>query len=90
MNINSFSTGPHDSGRAAVPPAAPPRPSRLWLWFVAAFAVQLAAWIAWFVVASHHQVQDVPLAPRKPVSHHPVAERHSAQTRRLFQGEQQS
>jgi len=38
------------------------RPSRLWLWFVAAFVVQLGAWTAWFVIASHHRVQEVPLA----------------------------
>ena len=44
-------------------PAAPP-PSRVWLWFVAVFAFQWAAWIAWFVIASQHQVQEVPLAPR--------------------------
>lgn len=35
--------------------------SRLWLWFVAAFAVQLAAWTAWFVIASNNKVQEVPL-----------------------------
>jgi hypothetical protein len=38
------------------------KPSRLWLWFVAAFVVQFAAWTAWFVIAAHHQVEDVPLA----------------------------
>lgn len=36
--------------------------SKLWLIFVAAFALQLAAWIAWFVVAAHHPVEEVPLA----------------------------
>ncbi len=41
------------------PPAA--KPSRLWLWFVAAFAIQAAAWTTWFVIASHHKVQEVPL-----------------------------
>jgi hypothetical protein len=35
--------------------------SRLWLWFVAAFALQLAAWTAWFIIASHHKVQEVPV-----------------------------
>ena len=35
--------------------------SRLWLWVLAAFSVQLAAWIAWFILASHHQVAEVPL-----------------------------
>ena len=37
--------------------------SRLWLWFVAAFLLQLAAWTAWFAIASKHKVQEVPLAP---------------------------
>ncbi len=37
------------------------RGSRLWLWFVAAFLVQLAAWAAWFFIASQHKVQEVPL-----------------------------
>jgi hypothetical protein len=32
------------------------------MFFVAAFALQLAAWTAWFVVASKHPVQEVPLA----------------------------
>jgi hypothetical protein len=36
--------------------------SKLWLFFVAAFALQLAAWTAWFVIASRHPVQEVPLA----------------------------
>lgn len=38
--------------------------SRLWLWVLAAFALQLAAWSAWFVIASKHPVQEVPLATR--------------------------
>ncbi len=43
-------------------PAAPPGPpSRLWLWFVAAFAVQAIAWTAWFAIASKNRVQEVPL-----------------------------
>jgi hypothetical protein len=36
--------------------------SKLWLFFVAAFALQLAAWTAWFIIASKHPVQEVPLA----------------------------
>ena len=36
--------------------------SKLWLVFVAAFALQLAAWTAWFFVASRHPVQEGPLA----------------------------
>jgi len=39
------------------------RPSRLWLWFVVAFLLQVAAWTAWFVIASKHPVQEVPLVP---------------------------
>ena len=36
--------------------------SRLWLWFVAAFLIQGAAWTAWFIIASQHKVAEVPLA----------------------------
>ena len=35
--------------------------SKLWLWFVAAFVVQLTAWAVWFVIAKNHPVQEVPL-----------------------------
>jgi hypothetical protein len=35
--------------------------SRAWLWFVAAFALQLGAWTAWFTIASKHKVAEVPL-----------------------------
>jgi hypothetical protein len=38
------------------------KPSRLWLWFIAAFLLQAAAWTTWFVIASRHKVQEVPLA----------------------------
>ena len=38
--------------------------SRLWIWFLAAFAVQAAAWTAWFTIASRHPVEEVPLATR--------------------------
>jgi hypothetical protein len=41
--------------------AAPRGRSRLWLIFVAVFALQLAAWIAWIIVASRHPVAEVPL-----------------------------
>lgn len=41
-----------------------PRRSRLWLWIVAALALQLAAWAVWLYVASRHQVAEVPLAAR--------------------------
>lgn len=43
--------------------AVAPR-SRLWLWVLVAFALQFAAWTAWFVLASKNPVQEVPLAPR--------------------------
>lgn len=49
----------HLSRQAGTPAAAPK--SRLWLWFVAAFVIQAAAWTAWFVIASQHKVQEVPL-----------------------------
>ena len=39
------------------------KPSRLWFWFIAAFCVQAAAWVAWLVIAAHHRVQEVPLVP---------------------------
>lgn len=44
----------------------PARKSRLWLWFVAAFVVQLAAWGAWFVIASKNPVAEVPLETARP------------------------
>lgn len=48
------------SGPAGTPAATPK--SRLWLWFVAAFLIQAAAWTVWFTIASRHKVQEVPLA----------------------------
>lgn len=35
--------------------------SWLWLWFVAAFAVQLTAWGFWLTIAARHRVQEVPV-----------------------------
>jgi len=35
--------------------------SRLWLWFLAAFAVQAAAWTTWFAIAARHPVEEVPV-----------------------------
>jgi hypothetical protein len=40
--------------------------SKLWLWFVAAFVLQGAAWTAWFVIASHYKVEEVPLEQSHP------------------------
>jgi len=45
--------------------AAEPAPrSRLWLWFVALFVVQIGVWTAWIVIASNNRVAEVPLATR--------------------------
>lgn len=41
----------------------PTRPSRLWLWIVAAFALQALAWTTWLVIASHNKVEEVPVIP---------------------------
>lgn len=38
------------------------RRSKIWLWIVAACALQVGMWIAWLIVASHHRVAEVPLA----------------------------
>jgi hypothetical protein len=35
---------------------------RVWWWFAAAVLLHIAAWSAWFVIAAHHSVADVPLA----------------------------
>jgi hypothetical protein len=42
--------------------SGPRRRNPLWWIVVGAFLVQLAAWAAWFTIASHHRVQEVPLA----------------------------
>ncbi len=42
----------------------PAKTSRLWLWIVVAFLVQLTAWSAWFLIASKHKVQEWPLVHR--------------------------
>ena len=38
------------------------RKSRLWMWIVAACLLHVAAWTAWFIIAAHHPVEEVPLA----------------------------
>lgn len=38
------------------------RGAKVWVWIFAVICVQLAAWTAWFVVASRHKVEEVPLA----------------------------
>ena len=40
------------------------QPSRWWVWVVAAFAIQFTVWIAWFIVAAHHPVEEIPVPPR--------------------------
>jgi len=58
---------PYDS--RTDPPVAPvlgsgtAKPSRLWLWFIAAFVLQALAWTTWFIIAAHNKVEEVPLAP---------------------------
>lgn len=59
MNVPEKNNPAVDADPAAGPGRS--RPSRLWLWFVAAFALQATAWTAWFVIASKHKVQEVPL-----------------------------
>jgi hypothetical protein len=41
-----------------------PRPLRPapWWWFAAAVALHVLAWSAWFTIAAHHPVAEVPLA----------------------------
>lgn len=39
------------------------KPSRLWLWFVAAFIVQAIVWAAWLTLAARHPVEEVPVVP---------------------------
>ena len=36
--------------------------SRVWWWVCAAFVLQITVWTLWIVIASHHKVQEVPLA----------------------------
>jgi hypothetical protein len=36
----------------------------VWWLIVAVLLLQLAAWTAWLVIASHHKVAEVPLAPQ--------------------------
>ena len=52
--------GPSEPG-SALSSDAKPRKSRLWLWFVLAFILQLGAWVAWFTIANQHRVETVPL-----------------------------
>ena len=57
--------GVADPGPGATSPATIERPaSKLWFFVLAAFALQITAWTAWFVVAAHHKVAEVPLATK--------------------------
>jgi hypothetical protein len=42
-------------------PRGPWRPGILG-WTLALFVLHLAAWTAWFIIAAHHPVAEVPLA----------------------------
>jgi len=47
------------------PPATEARPagrSHWWIFFAVLCLLQLAAWVAWLMVASRHPVAEVPLA----------------------------
>jgi hypothetical protein len=58
---------PFESNPGSPPPATTgAKPSRLWLWFVAAFVIQAVAWTALFRIASQNRVEEVPLAT-KPI-----------------------
>lgn len=66
INDIPVGTGSAELPLGIVPPPADDHPrkktSRLWLWFVAVFLLQLGAWTAWFVIASRNHVEEVPLA----------------------------
>lgn len=65
LGAPSESQDDRPSSSRAQPACAPAaKPSRLWLWVVAAFALQAAVWTAWFIIASHYKVQEVPLATK--------------------------
>tara|TARA_R110002094_G_scaffold61799_1_gene72326 strand:+ start:196 stop:342 length:147 start_codon:yes stop_codon:yes gene_type:complete len=39
-----------------------PRRSKLWIWIVVAFVLQIAAWTIWLRIAGQNPVEEVPLA----------------------------
>ena len=53
---------PQPKPGSTTPATTTQKASRLWLWFVAAFVIQAAAWIVWFTIAAQHRVDEVPLA----------------------------
>ena len=67
-SVSTFAHDEETSGRGTGETKAAPastvvvaKPSRLWLWVLAAFVFQLGVWTTWIVIASHHKVQEVPL-----------------------------
>ncbi len=38
-----------------------PRSSKLWIWIVVAFVLQITAWAIWFTIAGQNPVKEVPL-----------------------------
>jgi len=60
MNADGENVGP-ELAPGLAGGSQPRRPSRLWLWFLAAFVLQAVAWTAWLVIASRHPVAEVPL-----------------------------
>lgn len=44
------------------PAVAPRQASRVWVWVIVVFAVQVAVWTAWFIFAAHHPVEEIPVA----------------------------
>ncbi|PTX95532.1 hypothetical protein [Opitutus sp. ER46] len=51
-----------DADAVLTEPVRRPRTSRLWWWVGLAFALQLAAWTAWLILAAKNPVAEVPLA----------------------------
>jgi hypothetical protein len=62
--VRDFGPGSTTSG-SKVTVSTAQKPSRLWLWFVAAFVVQATAWTIWFTIAAQHRIQEVPLATQR-------------------------
>ena len=56
-----FVSRPGTRPGSATPATSEPKTSRLWLWFVAAFMIQAAAWVVWFTIAAQHRIDEVPL-----------------------------
>ncbi len=45
---------------------APARPSRLWIWFLAACLIHIGTWALWIAIGAMHPVEEVPLVHRLP------------------------